>query len=384
MWQCSNNAWKTGASESGFLCPAAATMRTTSRTSSASPASHWPTPAITSAWSSTNGRAGLLSQVDVAHVHQPFISGSFGLYAANRYNTPLVFTNHTRVDLYVKQYLKLLPAVVSETALQTYFQTFSQGCSALVAPSESIAAMMREWGVQGRIVVIPNGIEVERFRQPDTSISKAELGLPEDAIVAMYVGRMSSEKSIDRLLYLFRYVASEHPSVYLLLVGEGPELVDLRAIARQPGADEARSLCRRRHLRPSPRLSPCRRLLRLRQPQRSPSAHLHRSRRRRTARTRLLLHRHQRHYPRRGNRPHCRKQRPQLRTALSASGPRPRPAPEAWLSGRRICAQTLRRIQRAPTAGTLPRTPRPLNQPSYTDNTGGRAVRGLPSAGFRV
>jgi len=177
----------------------------------------------------------LLSQVDVAHVHQPFISGSFGLYAAGRYNTPLVFTNHTRFDLYVKQYLKLLPAAVSETALQTYFQTFSQGCSVLVAPSESMATMMREWGVQGRIVVIPNGIEVERFRDPPTTIGKAELGLPEDAVVAMYVGRMSSEKSLDRLLHLFRYVATEHPSVYLLLVGEGPELVDLRVIAANLG-----------------------------------------------------------------------------------------------------------------------------------------------------
>lgn len=34
----------------------------------------------------------LLRKMDILHVHHPFVSGSFGLYAANRYNIPLVFT----------------------------------------------------------------------------------------------------------------------------------------------------------------------------------------------------------------------------------------------------------------------------------------------------
>lgn len=175
----------------------------------------------------------LLSHMDVLHVHHPFVSGSFGLYCANRYSIPMVFTNHTRYDLYVKQYLKILPAAVSETALQTYFHSFSQRCSALVAPSESVAAIMREWGVQGKIVVIPNGVDVARFTYPDHCITRAGLGLPDDAVVAMYVGRMSGEKSIDRLLQLFAYVAAEYEPVHLMLVGEGPDLEPLRELARE-------------------------------------------------------------------------------------------------------------------------------------------------------
>lgn len=173
----------------------------------------------------------LLSHMDVLHVHHPFVSGSFGLYCANRYNIPMVFTNHTRYDLYVKQYLKILPTAISETALQTYFHSFSQRCSALVAPSESIAELMRGWGVEGKIAVIPNGVDVARFAQPHQTIAKAELGLPEDGVVAIYVGRMSGEKSLDRLLQLFAYVADETASVYLVLVGDGPDLDSLRSLA---------------------------------------------------------------------------------------------------------------------------------------------------------
>ncbi|HXF61110.1 MAG TPA: glycosyltransferase [Caldilineaceae bacterium] len=177
----------------------------------------------------------LLSNMDILHVHHPFVSGSFGLYCANRYGIPLVFTNHTRYDLYVKQYLRLLPAVVSETALQTYFHSFSQRCSALVAPSESVAEIMRSWGVQGKVVVIPNGVDVKRFANPTARLTKADLGLPDDAVVALYVGRMSGEKSLDRLLRLFRYVADEYPPVHLVLVGEGPELEALQALAAELG-----------------------------------------------------------------------------------------------------------------------------------------------------
>jgi glycosyltransferase involved in cell wall biosynthesis len=176
--------------------------------------------------------------MDILHVHHPFVSGSFGLYAANRYKIPLVFTNHTRYDLYVKQYLKLLPETVSDSALQTYFHSFSQGCDALVAPSEGMAEVMRTWKTEGKIVVIPNGVQTEHFANPPRRVTRAELGLPENAVIALYVGRMSGEKNIDRLLRLFRYVADEHASVYLVLVGDGPDLDDLRRLAQELGITE--------------------------------------------------------------------------------------------------------------------------------------------------
>lgn len=180
----------------------------------------------------------ILRKMDVLHVHHPFVSGSFGLYVANRYKIPLVFTNHTRYDLYVKQYLKLLPDTVSDTALQTYFHSFSQGCDALIAPSEGMAEVMHTWNTQGRIAVIPNGVQTEHFANPTRRVTRAELGLPEDAVIALYLGRMSGEKSIDRLLHLFRYVADEHPTVYLVLVGDGPDLDDLRRLAHELGISE--------------------------------------------------------------------------------------------------------------------------------------------------
>lgn len=175
----------------------------------------------------------LLHTMDVIHVHHPFISGSFGLFASNRYHIPLVFTNHTRYDLYVKQYLPLLPSAISETALQAFFHRFSQRCAALIAPSRGIAEVMKGWRVDGRIEVIPNGVEIERFAAPSPDVTRAELGIPEAAVIAVFVGRMSGEKNIDRLLTYYRQITVEEKGSHLLLIGGGPELEEYRDLVRR-------------------------------------------------------------------------------------------------------------------------------------------------------
>ncbi len=181
----------------------------------------------------------LLRQVDVIHVHHPFISGSIGLFFARRYNIPLVFTNHTRYDLYVQQYLPLVPETISEAALQAYFQMFSQGCSAVIAPSESVAQVIREeWKVKAPVVVIPNGIELDAFRAPPGRVRREDLGIPLDAVVAVYVGRITGEKSSLRLARIGAILAEEHPHFRLLMVGGGPELEACRRVVQEMEAGE--------------------------------------------------------------------------------------------------------------------------------------------------
>lgn len=182
----------------------------------------------------------ILKQADVIHVHHPFLSGSFGLNAARKYEIPLVFTNHTRYDLYVQQYLPLIPEALSDTALQAFFRVFSQRCSAFIAPSQGIADVMREeWGVQGQVAVIPNGVELEDFHSAVSAKSRQVLGIRDDALVGIYVGRMSGEKDVDRLLRIFAVLADEEPRLHLLLIGGGPELAEYRALAEELGVDDS-------------------------------------------------------------------------------------------------------------------------------------------------
>jgi 1,2-diacylglycerol 3-alpha-glucosyltransferase len=175
----------------------------------------------------------LLKQMDLIHVHHPFLSGSFGLSFSRRYNLPLIFTNHTRYDLYVQQYLPRLPEAISDTALQAFFHLFSGRCSAIIAPSQSMAEVMHEWGVHSKIVVVPNGIELERFQTSARRLARKDLGIQDEDLVGIFVGRMSGEKSVDRLLTTFAALFAEEPCLHLLLVGGGPDLEEYRSLAHQ-------------------------------------------------------------------------------------------------------------------------------------------------------
>lgn len=180
----------------------------------------------------------ILKRMDVIHVHHPFISGSFGLNFSRRYDIPLVFTSHTRYDLYVQQHLPLVPDTLSDTALHAFFQRFSQRCSAIIAPSQSAAAVMQTWGIQGRVAVIPNGVELGQFQRPVQEANRSELRIPDDAVVGVYVGRISQEKAVDRLLGVFAALRDEIPKLHLLLVGGGPSLDECRRLARDIGMAE--------------------------------------------------------------------------------------------------------------------------------------------------
>lgn len=104
-----------------------------------------------------------------------------------------------------------------------------------VAVSPAVGARLHRWGVpRQRIRVVPNGIEVERFRfdQAARDRTRKQLDLPEGAFVVGGVGRLAAGKRFDVLL---RAVAALPEDVVILLVGSGPEETALRQLAVRLG-----------------------------------------------------------------------------------------------------------------------------------------------------
>src|SRR4029079_8847129 len=114
-----------------------------------------------------------------------------------------------------------IPEAVSQTFLQTYLPSFGQRCDLVIAPSPGVAAVLADLGVTSEIKVIPNGIELAPFQTPAAARSRAELGLPENDIVLMYLGRLGPEKNLAFLLRAFNGVAAACPAAVLALVGDG-------------------------------------------------------------------------------------------------------------------------------------------------------------------
>jgi len=102
----------------------------------------------------------------------------------------------------------------------------------------TVSADLARWladvvGVPRRkLVVIPNGVDVERFSIDRRQEGRRALGRNDDAPVVGTVGRLDAVKDHETLLAAFADVASRSETARLVVIGDGPLRSTLKARAR--------------------------------------------------------------------------------------------------------------------------------------------------------
>ena len=97
----------------------------------------------------------LLQTMDLVHVHHPFLSGRLALNYCRPLHIPVVFTNHTRYDLYAEAYMPLLPEEISASLLRSYLPPFCSAVDLVVSPSTGMVDVLRKLGVTCPREVVP-------------------------------------------------------------------------------------------------------------------------------------------------------------------------------------------------------------------------------------
>ena len=177
----------------------------------------------------------LLQTMDLVHVHHPFLSGRLALRYCRPLHIPIIFTNHTRYDLYAQAYLPLLPEEISATFFQTYMPPFCAAVDMVISPSAGMAEVLRKLGVISPIEVVPNGVELERYQKVCDNC-RDEFGFTQNDLLLVYSGRLGREKNLDFLLRAFAGVAEAIDNAHLLIIGGGPEEEALIELAAQSSA----------------------------------------------------------------------------------------------------------------------------------------------------
>jgi 1,2-diacylglycerol 3-alpha-glucosyltransferase len=177
----------------------------------------------------------LLETMDVAHVQHPFLSGRLALRYCRPKGIPIIFTNHTRYDLYAQAYLPMLPDVVGTSFLQAYLPSFCREIDLVIAPSNGLKQVLRDLDVMGRIEVIPNGVDLGRFEEDIQPIPRERFGIADDEVLLVYSGRLGPEKNLTFLVRAFAGAQTAFPRTRLMLVGDGPERDNLEDLAARSG-----------------------------------------------------------------------------------------------------------------------------------------------------
>jgi phosphatidyl-myo-inositol alpha-mannosyltransferase len=156
------------------------------------------------------------ARFDVLHVHEPLMP-LVPWVVLRQSRVPVVATFHTHREhghrWYGPSHGLLAPLMrrirtrlaVSEAARRTVARNFP-----------------------GDYEILPNGIDVDRFRQP----TARPPAMPASSRVVLFVGRLEPRKGVDRLIRAMTIVQAHAPDARLVVVGDGPDRAALEALAR--------------------------------------------------------------------------------------------------------------------------------------------------------
>ncbi|CCO07104.1 glycosyltransferase family 4 protein [Desulforamulus hydrothermalis] len=173
-----------------------------------------------------------VNRPDVIHVHSPFLLGRLGAKIARKLGVPLIFTFHTLYD----QYTHYVPFAreLSKGITRKICVDFCNRCDLVITPTENISRHIRSMGVTSPIKCLPTGIQLSEFADLDKNWLRQTFALEEQTIL-LSVGRAGKEKNISFLLDCFAQICRRHSNVTLILVGDGPELENLKSYAQNLG-----------------------------------------------------------------------------------------------------------------------------------------------------
>jgi glycosyltransferase involved in cell wall biosynthesis len=173
-------------------------------------------------------------QADIFHAHHPFLLGDTALRFAARRNVPVVFTHHTRYEDYT-HYVPFDSPALKQAAINLSTD-FANLCDGVIAPSASIARLIKRRGVHAPVRVIPTGIAVEAFASGDGARARERLGIPPRAFVVGHVGRLAPEKNLHYLAEAVAPFIAATAGSRFLVVGTGPAEDELVALFTRLGA----------------------------------------------------------------------------------------------------------------------------------------------------
>ncbi len=165
---------------------------------------------------------------DIVHSHHPFLLGDTALRIATLRNIPLVFTHHTMYERYTHYVPGDSPAMrrfVIELATH-----YANLCDRVIAPSESIASILRRRGVETPIAVVPTGVDIARYAKGHGGRARRKWNIPPEAFVIGHVGRLAPEKNLTLLAKSVILALKRNPTAWFLVVGSGPSAEEIETL----------------------------------------------------------------------------------------------------------------------------------------------------------
>lgn len=156
---------------------------------------------------------------NLVHVSAPEFLGHAAVAWARRHGVASVASLHTRFETYPRYY----GIGFVEPWLVRRLTRFYNRVDRVMVPGNSIADLIRGWGVTTPIGIWSRGVDHARFnpgRRDDEW--RRGLGIPDDVAAIGFLGRLVLEKGLDIFAEVARELKRRDVPHRILVIGEGP------------------------------------------------------------------------------------------------------------------------------------------------------------------
>lgn len=164
--------------------------------------------------------------LDIVHTQTEFALGTIGKYVAHQLDIPAIHTYHTMYEDYLHYILNghLLRPYHVKQFVKSYLKNMD-GC---IAPSGRVEDLLKRYGVQIPIRVIPTGVDLHGMNGDAERDVRQELGIDKAAPVILTLSRIAAEKKINHILNVMPAIVEEFPNIKFVIAGDGPDVKVLK------------------------------------------------------------------------------------------------------------------------------------------------------------
>lgn len=178
---------------------------------------------------------------DIIHIHTEFSASRMAKHLAHVNHTPYVMTSHTDYGKFIQPVLHSRRLIRRVIKLWSYFAYHN--ARVLTVPSEKGRDITRGYRLNCPVVVIPNGIRLEKFKRALSDEERAALfakyGLRDNGKLLVSVSRLSREKNLEEIVGYMPELLRRDPEIQLLIVGDGPDRNHLEECVRSLGLENS-------------------------------------------------------------------------------------------------------------------------------------------------
>lgn len=177
-------------------------------------------------------------QPDIIHTHEPLQMGNLGLEYSRRMRIPITLTNH-QLPWFAASYLpdKFGLRGFVENMLWNYARWVLPQFTSLIAPTQTISDFItQKTNIESQ--TIGYGIDLDSFHpHPDfneEAATRVRLNLPPSIPILLHVGRLDTDKSVDRVIAASAQILREKDAC-LVIVGDGSQKSALMKLCKSLG-----------------------------------------------------------------------------------------------------------------------------------------------------